>query len=331
MNGSSHGNKSPPNSTSFHMNTHETTLPVAFLSTIFTFRVIWSVLGIIGNGLTIVAVAKFHSLESSTNYLVASLAVADLIQALLTPGVILHHVLVNQPSFVPICLVEKTFSAVGIRGNFINTLWIAIDRFLYIAYPLRYPLWLTKTKTFTLIGLTWCYLLIETPLLAYYQNVIEAGSICKISLIVTRVVYNRYIVPQCFVCIFVTLSCYIAIGTIAHKQSVAIAASRQPFETLESSVLKRQKKIAKMMFTVLTSYLISYIPAYAMSIIIQKSTTPFSLGMEKVTSLIYYTNTFINPMIYAWKSKDFKKVFKKMLDIKNDVSPLNINPEGAPQ
>ena len=296
-------------------------LPIGFLSIFFTLRIVWSILSIGGNGLTIVSVARFDSLQSSTNYLIASLAMADFIQGLQTPAVILYDLFVNHPSSILICLVEKTFTTIGIRGNYINTLWIAIDRYFYIVYPLRYPLWMTNAKWFTIISLTWLYLVIETPLLVYFENVLKQGGTCAVSTILSSRVYYGYLVPQVGVCMLVTILCYIAIAITAHKQSMAIGALQQPFETLESSIFQRQKKIAKMMFMVLASYLLCYIPPIVTSVINRGGTSLVSLAMQKVSAIIFFTNSFINPIIYAWRSKEFNKVFKKILGIKNNVAP----------
>ena len=308
------------NDTHLPSNITQVTLPAAFLITAYTVRVIWSILAIAGNSLTIIAVTKFSSLHSSTNYLLVSLAVGDLITGLQTPVMITHNVLSDHPSFVPMCLIEKTFSAISIRANYFNILWISIDRFLYIAYPLRYPLWQTNTKTFILIALTWGYLTIDTPLVMYFGNILKPGGLCKVAVIINGAIYNYYWNLQMVVCLVVTIICYILIAKIAHKHSIAIGAQHQPFETLEASIHHRQKKIAKMMFTVLATYLLSYIPQILVAAILQNNRTFTTVIIERVTTLIYYTNSFLNPIIYAWKSKEFKTAFKKLLHLKNDVN-----------
>ena len=314
------------NSTPSQLGPQKKVLPIGFLSIYFILRIIWSILSIGGNSLTIYSVAKFKSLRSSTNYLVASLAMSDFVLGLQTPAVIVHNMFVDHHSFIQICLIEKTFTTIGIRGNYINTLWIAIDRFFYIVYPFRYPLWMTISKVLILIVLTWFYLLIETPLLMYFESVLNQGGICSLALVLSPRVYNGYIVPQLLACILGTILCYIAIAIVAYKQSMAIAALQQPFETLESSTVQRQKKIAKMMFMVLATYLLSYLPSVAMSAINQKGTSLVTRGIEKVTTLIFLMSTFINPFIYAWKSKEFNKAFKKILGLKNTIAQTYGNP-----
>ena len=300
------------------------TLSPTFLGFVMTTRVIYALLAIAGNGLTIVAVTRFSSLQTSTNYLVASLAVGDLLPSLQTPVVIVHEMLSDHPYFVPICLAEKTFSIISIRANYINILWISIDRLLYIAYPLKYPLWQTDRKTFTLIAVTWGYLIIENPLFISFGHALIPGGICKVSVIVNDNIYDYYFVPQMMLCLSITIVCYVIIARIAHKQSIAIAAQHQPFDTLEASIHRSQKKIAKMMFTVLASYILSYIPQLYFAQLLQNKRTEFRYIMERIASLIYFTNSFVNPIIYAWKSQEFKEAFKKILHINNSVIPYNV-------
>ena len=306
------------NSTQLPFYSTRVTLPAPFLITAFIVRVIWSILAIAGNSLTIIAVTKFSSLESTTNYLVASLAVGDFITGLQTPAIIVHNVFSDHRSFVPTCLVEKTISMIAIRANSFNILWISIDRVLYITYPLRYPLWQTNTKTFMLIAFTWIFIITDSILVIYFGNILKPGGICKMAVIISSLIYNYYLNLQVCTCLFITIICYILIAKIAHKHSIAIAAQQQPFETLEASIHHRQKKIAKMMFTVLASYLVSYIPQILFGIILLNNRSLFAVTMERVTTLIFYTNSFINPMIYAWKSKEFKTAFKKLLHLKNE-------------
>ena len=299
------------------------TLSPTFLAVVFTVRIIWAFLAIAGNGLTILAVARFSSLQTSTNYLVASLAVGDLLPGLQAPVVILHQMLSDHPYFVPICLVEKTFSIISIRANYINILWISIDRLLYIAYPLKYPLWQTNQKTFTLIAVTWGYLIIENCLFIYFGHALKPGGICKVSIIVNDNIYDYYCIPQFILSLLITIVCYAIIARIAHKHSIAIAAQHQPFDTLEASIHRSQKKIAKMMFTVLASYLISYVPQIYCAQLLQNKVTELRVIMDRIASLIYFTNSFANPVIYAWKSQEFKEAFKKILHRKNSVIPYN--------
>ena len=82
-------------------------LTSVFMITYFSIRITWSLLAVAGNTLTIVVVSKFQELHTNNNFLICSLAAADILGGVLTPLVIAHYVMSEDPLYVPICLVEK--------------------------------------------------------------------------------------------------------------------------------------------------------------------------------------------------------------------------------
>ena len=298
-------------------------LPTAFLTFQFSVRMLWTVFAIFGNVLTIVAVACFESLQNNTNYLICSLAVADLLGGTVTPMVIAHHLLKDKPIFIPLCLVEKTISALSTLTNLVSISWIAIDRFIFIAHPLHYPMWVTPRRTFYVITISWILSITEVVGLFSIGANLKMGMTCKLPVFLSNLVFNQIFVPQIFVFAFITLCFYVAICRIAYKQGQAIAALNQSYNTHEATTNPQQKRIAKMMITVLGTYFACYLPQIAASIILNSKRTVFNQMVERGTVLIYWANIWLNPVIYAWKSKDFKVAFRKLLRLKppNEVCP----------
>ena len=299
-------------------------LSTAFLSFHFGVRMLWTVFAIFGNVLTIVAVACFESLQNNTNYLICSLAVADLLGGTLTPMVIAHHLLKDKPIFIPLCLVEKTISASSTLTNLVSISWIAIDRFIFIAHPLHYPMWVTPRRTFYVITISWILSITEVVGLFSIGANLKMGMTCKMPVFLSNVVFNQILVPQIFLFAFITICFYVAICRIAYKQGQAIAALNQPYNTYEATTNQQQKRIAKMMITVLGTYFACYLPQVAASVVLNYSKRTVLMQMvERGTVLIYWANTWLNPVIYAWKSKEFKVAFRKLLRLKpsNEVGP----------
>ena len=94
------------------------------------------------------------------------------------------------------------------------------------------------------------------------------------------------------------------------------------YDTYEASLNRQQKKIAKMMGTVLGAYFACYIP----QIIVLSAEGPsvIWLHFEKVSALLYWANIWLNPVIYAWQSVAFRVAFRKLLGLKagNEVEPI---------
>ena len=95
------------NSSQDNCNGHVLSPTSVFMITYFAVRILWSVLALVGNTLTIVVVSKFEELHTNNNFLICSLAAADILGGLLTPLDMAYHILYKYPSYVPICLVEK--------------------------------------------------------------------------------------------------------------------------------------------------------------------------------------------------------------------------------
>ena len=289
----------------------------------FSFRTLWSFLTIFGNALTIVAVVRYEQLHNITCYLICSLAIADLIGGSLTPLLISHEVQKNSQAYIPLCLIEKTLSMVSTANSVFSILWIAVDRYIFIAYPLRYPIIVTPVRAFSVLACSWLVSSTELVVLILAGQNLKIGMQCKFPVFLSSLVYTQIIIPQLIVIALLTVSIYIAIARIAHKQGNAIAALNQAFDTQAAASNRSAKKIIKMMGMVLGSFFVCYIPQSIANYFLQEnSESLILLHLEKVTALIFWANTWINPIIYAWKSKDFCLAFRKLLRLKqSSVSP----------
>ena len=305
----------------------EVLLPSSFITVYYGLRVLFSLLAIFGNLLTIIVVARFESLHNSTSYFICSLAVADLMTGIMTSTAVALHVLgIYDPLYIPICRVHITLSLVSTLNNICSILLIAVDRYIFIAHGLRYLVFVTPTRTFLVIGFTWLYFMTEVSVLIGLGKGPTTGMTCKYSLFLTEMVYNNILIPRFVVVALVTVGFYTAISCIAYKQGKKIAALNQPYDTYEATTNRQQKRIAKMMIMVLGTYFMCYIPQIVISILERVYTDSMViLVLEKITVVIFWTNTWINPMIYAWKSEDFRVAFRKLLGLKanNDV-PIDI-------
>ena len=287
-------------------------------------RVLFSLLAIFGNLLTIIVVARFESLHNSTSYFICSLAVADLITGIMTSTAVALHLLgIYDPLYIPICRVHIGFSGVSIFNNICSILWIAVDRYIFIAHGLRYPVFVTPTRTFLVISFTWLYSMTESSLLIGLSKGPTTPTACKYSLFLSKMVYNNILIPRIVVLALLTVGFYTAISCIAYKQGKKIASLKQPYDTYEATTNRQQKRIAKMMIMVLGTYFMCYIPQIVISMLENIYTDSMViLVLEKITVVIYWTNTWINAMIYAWKSEDFRVAFRKLLGLKanNDAT-----------
>ncbi|KAM8905942.1 D(3) dopamine receptor isoform 2-T2 [Lycaon pictus] len=95
---------------------------------------------IFGNGLVCVAVLKERALQTTTNYLVVSLAVADLLVAtLVMPWVVYLEVTGGVWNFSRICCdVFVTLDVMMCTASILNLCAISIDRYTAVVMPVHY-------------------------------------------------------------------------------------------------------------------------------------------------------------------------------------------------
>ena len=121
------------------------------------FLSMFALVTIFGNCLVILAVLRERHLRGSTNYLIVSLAVADLvIGAVVMPFAISLEVLQQRWLFGrDWCDVWHSFDVLASTASILNLSIIALDRYLAITNAIRYPQRMTTHRIMLLISLVW--------------------------------------------------------------------------------------------------------------------------------------------------------------------------------
>ena len=116
-------------------------LPSAHGVTLITANAVLGVFGTFGNLLVFVAVVTNPRLRRSLNYLLFSLAIADLIVTMVCEPLLIA--ILGKITFFNDCAanverIYKTLSRVSCFASVAHMAAISVDRFISVAYPLRY-------------------------------------------------------------------------------------------------------------------------------------------------------------------------------------------------
>ena len=81
--------------------------------------------------------------------------------------------------------------AVGCCASFCNVTAIAVDRYLAIVHPLKYPEYVTERVVLLIVAFNWCGAIAVATVPSYWNNYDQATS-CELYIVVPRYVFNSY-------------------------------------------------------------------------------------------------------------------------------------------
>ena len=136
-----------------------------------------SVVTVLGNMLVILAVARNENLRTATHFLIASLAVADiLIGGIVVPFAVSYEMQFFWYYGALWCDMWHAFDVLGSTASIMNLCIIALDRYWAVTDPLVYPIRMSNCRVAALIAVVWvCSALISFPAIAWWQHTMPPG------------------------------------------------------------------------------------------------------------------------------------------------------------
>ncbi|XP_047430350.1 trace amine-associated receptor 1-like [Mugil cephalus] len=258
---------------------------------------------ICGNLLVIISIIYFKQLHTPANYLILSLAVADLlIGALMFPFNMAFSLTTCLYQNTTTCKIRRAFDVTISSSSVLNLCCISIDRYYAVCHPLMYNSKLNDHVS-RMMGLgSWAvsvlYGICDFVMEYYYD-------LCRIECFFLSGVVSilAFYVPT------IILFCvYSKILLVALKQ-----VSSLQNETSQSGPVasKKERKATKTMAIVMGLYLICWLPIFI--------SYPFHTLSNSVAALVEpfncfaLSNSMFNPFIYAFFYRWFRSAFRMMI------------------
>ncbi|XP_032215841.1 D(2) dopamine receptor isoform X2 [Mustela erminea] len=190
----------------------------AMLLTLLIFVIVF------GNVLVCMAVSREKALQTTTNYLIVSLAVADLLVATLVMPWVVYLEVVGEWKFSRIhCDIFVTLDVMMCTASILNLCAISIDRYTAVAMPMLYNTrYSSKRRVTVMIAIVWVLsFTISCPLLFGLNNTDQNECIIANP---AFVVYSS--VVSFYVPFIVTLLVYIKIYIVLRRRRKRVNTKR---------------------------------------------------------------------------------------------------------
>ncbi|XP_054157482.1 G-protein coupled receptor 83-like [Oppia nitens] len=279
---------------------------------------------LIGNLIVLrVIFGKQRSL-TTTNILIANLAVADLLMTVMNiPFNIARILLDNWPFGQILCVLVPLIQSISVYCSSITMMFIAIERYKSLIYSTHITRGYCLGKCFPfgkILSIIW----LSSILLSVHNGVFNRIFIVKItknsSLVRCRIEYpeprivwrqtltsltflTQYLIPITITCI-----CYLKICWFIYRRKIV----GQITESHRSTLVRRKWRRIKMLIMVVLVFAICWLPFNVFHLLMDFYIIGYSYTLFFVNHWFAMSSVCYNPFIYCWLNNDFRNEFKSL-------------------
>ncbi|KAM6951511.1 pyroglutamylated RF-amide peptide receptor [Aplochiton taeniatus] len=302
-------------------------LPSAAKTTFVIMYAIIFVLALVGNSLVVYIVVRKRTMQTATNIFICSLAVSDLlITFFCIPFTLLQNISSEWLGGVLVCKTVPFVQTTAIVTGILTMTCIAIERYQGIVYPLKMRRQYTPKRAYKMLGLVWiASIMVGSPMLfvqqldVKYDFLYDHHHVCcqeQWHSLTHRQVYTTFIMVALFLLpLAAMLFLYTRIGIeLWIRKRVGDSSVLSTMNHREINKISRKKKRAvKMMITVVLLFTICWAPFHTVHMLfeyneLEKKYDGITVNMIiAIVQAIGFSNSFNNPIVYAFMNENFKK------------------------
>ncbi|KAK1123860.1 hypothetical protein K0M31_008546 [Melipona bicolor] len=293
----------------------------------------------LGNLMVIFVVTFSRRLRSITNFFLANLAVADFCVGIFCVYQTLTNYLMNSwPLGDVLCKVYMFVHALSYTASVLILMVVCIERYLAIVYPIKCRSVLTRSRLQLVIGIVWIVAAVYALPRFFYVETMEnrlitgdVDVICianiqkhnKTLLDAVNLVF-LYLLPLLLMsCLYSRIAVGLRrSGTTLGGPGLATKSKNDSLHRVHDSsrnVLRARRGVIRMLIAVVMMFAVCNLPQQARiawrhwSSSYDRSSN-FSTLLTLSTFLISYTNSCLNPFLYAFLSRNFQKGMRELLN-----------------
>ena len=281
------------------------------------------IIGMVCNTLAWLVILRTKNLLHTTNYLLAYLAVIDSLSCFFMFFYNATHKIFHQSTLTWrefYCrLIYNAFSQTVTTSVSSYTLCVVTyERYIGIVHPLHYQQMISNKKVTVIVLITWLISLLisilrlfalsasdETNNTPCYRN--PHGQELEYTATVLFIFFS-YLLPI----LFMSWAYYKIQATLKRN---AHQLKQQNVQAAGNELLRARQKVVNMLMIVMGAIIVCWFPFFLQKILCVwkwcDSETAYKLSRS--LTLLYYMNSVINPIIYVFKYKKFRKGLQDMI------------------
>ncbi|XP_053949839.1 allatostatin-A receptor-like [Anastrepha ludens] len=275
--------------------------------------------GLLGNALVILVVVANQQMRSTTNLLIINLAISDILFVIFcVPFTATDYVLPEWPFGNLWCKFVQYMIVVTCHGSVYTLVLMSLDRFLAVVHPVTSMSLRTERNAMLAIIFAWV-LIVTTAIpvalshsvqLYYFKG--RNYTACVFSsheeiwnLVAFQVSFcaSSYVTPLTL--IFFLYMCMLARLWKSAPGCKPSAESR-----------KGKRRVTRMVVVVVLAFAICWLPIHVILVLKaldMYASTHLTVIIQIISHVLAYTNSCINPFLYAFLSENFRKAFRKVV------------------
>ncbi|KAF7990074.1 hypothetical protein HCN44_009017 [Aphidius gifuensis] len=296
-----------------------------------SFAILFCIIGTLGNGLTVIAFAKYKKLRRQpTTIFIINLTISDLMLSTICMPLFAIDYLTNDVIDGILCKISPMIFYGNMGVSLFSLMAIAINRYILIVKPEIYNKIYTQLNIMIIIILIWILIwgrfgFDKKTMICKLLKTDGDFANPKIILIVVG-----FFLP----CSVITFSYYCIYQKIKESRQKMLSHSPTT-RTTATTVSNRETRITKLMFTIFIGFLACFLPTFLVNIIdSQGNYQIFHVG----DSIASWASVVINPFIYVSTNKLYRTAYRKLFSqisddsvgtTKNHNNTLNIQPQAS--
>lgn len=274
--------------------------------------------GLFGNTLVVIVIIANKQMRSTTNYLIFSLAMADLLFIVFcVPFTASDYILPSWPFGSIWCQTVQYLTYVTAYASVYTLLLLSFDRFLAVVHPIAALTIRTEGNALYAICCSWVLILTSCIPLYLCHGIKKQNFDGKVYIHCGFLDedYNHmafhigFITTMYFVPLAVIVVLYLM---ILNRLWYGVV----PGGSRSAESVRGKKRVTRMVVIVVVTFIVCWFPIQL--VLLLKSLglyemTTLKIIMQIAAQVLAYINSCVNPILYAFLSDPFRKAFRKVI------------------